>query len=253
MAKRKPQRNPVDAVAEKPAPMPAGVTFEIEDVPVGQIVFSDFNANAHDGAVSSALKESMKREGLTQPPLLMRLPDGRFRCVSGEHRVVGWTALGHATIRAIVQPFREMTKEDEFNVVQNYNAIHGKLDMARARRIVKEHKLDLTRIDVLGLNPASLTLAVGGGGGEQMVRDREARLRLLAAEVAEAIAALVVDNKPDVGVLVIEAKERVVCLVSLGQEMGWARRRRTMLHGMGERLLKEIQTKQAEDRKEDET
>lgn len=169
----------------------AGVeTFGIDDVQINQL-----SANEEDGSTYTRLKKELMDYGMLEYPVVLRSPDQSVRIISGHHRWRAWKELKHKDIQAIVV-VGKLTKEDEFNLVNNMNSIRGDTTLSRVKRIVRQFNLDVSKLDVFKM-PVNALMPKGGTSFVNEDMERKARLRDMAVKLSGELAEILVDNRDE--------------------------------------------------------
>lgn len=166
-------------------------TFGINDVQINQL-----SANEEDGSTYNRLKKELEEYGMLDLPVVLRAPDkSSVRILSGHHRWRAWKELKHNKIDAIVVEGK-LTKEEEFNLVNNLNSIRGDTTLSRVKRIVRQFSLDVTKLDVFKMPLSALMPRSSMNvGNEDMAR--KARLRDMAIKLAGELAEILVDQRDE--------------------------------------------------------
>lgn len=80
---------------------------EVLEIPIENLHLSKILLRPIDPEIVSEIAESIKQQGLLQPILVRRLPDGTNEVIFGNHRVDAHKQLGLKTIRAYFSEFTE--------------------------------------------------------------------------------------------------------------------------------------------------
>lgn len=207
-------------------------TFGIDDVESNQ-----FSANEEDGATYSRLKKELQEHGLLDLPVVLRSPDGKkVRILSGHHRWRGWKEIGNKKIDAIVVEGK-LTKEEEFNLVNNMNAIRGDTTLSRVKRIVRQFNLDVTKLDVFKM-PVNAMMPKGGTALLNEDLERKARLRDMAAKLSGELAEIIVDGRNE-DLIAFAVEGKLVCIVHSQQSPQVIRKNASVFKGILEKAVAE--------------
>lgn len=168
-----------------------------ETVAIDSLVANPLSANEEDGATFERLKKELEKYGLIDLPIVLRDTKSKvLRIIAGHHRVRGWKEIGNTTIIVIILE-GELDKEEEFNLVNNLNAIRGDTTTSRVKRVIRSQELDVTRLDLFK-HPLSKLLpktADANPANDDMLR--KAKLRDMAIKVAGELAEIIVDNRDE--------------------------------------------------------
>lgn len=105
-------------------------TDELErlSIAIDELAFNPRNPNAMRDAEFNMLCDNIERTGFTDPALVRRCPDGKYRVVGGHHRVQAAKILGFTVVPCTVISDPAFDDEmEEFQLVR-HNVIKGKLD-----------------------------------------------------------------------------------------------------------------------------
>jgi len=183
------------------------------------------NANAEDSSTFGRLKEEMAESGLLDLPSVQRLKNGKYRVISGEHRIRAWLE-DHKEIPAVVAQKR-YEREDEFSKVQNMNLVRGRVTLSKLRSVMKEHDLDPSKVKLHGIPPWMLgDVKSKLSTEEQARRAHDMEVKKLALSIAEALAAMILEERDEDGLLILEAQNKAVVMAGFGANVAWLRDRR---------------------------
>jgi len=189
--------------AKKVEKEPSTIVVEIE-----MLVDNPLSANEEDAATFERLKLEMQANGLVEIPVV-KIYEEKYMIMSGHHRVRAWEDLGHTKIEVRVwTPPKGMTPEDEFNMVNNMNAVRGETRRPLLVSKVRENNLDPTKLDVFKYPTASLFPSLSKEDREKIetgTRDK-AKLQQLKLAVAGEVAKVIYDG----------SGEAVICFASKG-------------------------------------
>ncbi len=179
-----------------------------------------YSVNLEDEATFTRLQRELKERGLLEKPVVREKGEGSGKYVSmaGWHRTKAWEELGNTTIECVVQLDPPKSPEDEFNQVNNANAIRGSLSRARLMQRVRQENLDPTKLDVFKFPLSGLVPKLDEDDLKQMDEDsrRRAKIRTLTLELAGEIAKSMLDEKDElVTMLVLDDAAAAVIRVQM--------------------------------------
>lgn len=178
---------------------------KVTDIPIELIDDNPLSANEEDTSTFEKLKDLMEEHGLLQFPVVRKVGD-RYVMLGGKHRKDAFRALGGTTIPSIVIE-SPMSKEEEFNLVNNFNLVHGSMMKRTISKIVRQEGLDPTKLDLFKF-PTGIILPVLE---EEDLRkktaeaQRNTKINELILEVSKQIAKQMVSEKDELlTMLVVE-------------------------------------------------
>lgn len=192
----------------------------VKNVPISRVDANPLSANEEDGATFSRLKEELKKYGLVELPVAIESGD-RFRVISGHHRVAGWREIGHEAIDVIVLA-GDLSKEDEFNLVNNMNTIRGQLSVSRVKRVIRGEKLDVSKLDLFKY-PITRFMPPSDAKEQDMEAVRRAKVRDMSLVLASKIAEVLLDKMDD-PVVVLRVGDVPAAVVRLSMSKAGVRR-----------------------------
>lgn len=206
----------------------------VQEVEIALIEANPLSANVEDGATFSRLRSELKEHGMLELPVMLK-NGTKFRVIAGHHRVEAWSQLGHATTDAIVVEGK-LTKEEEFNLVNNLNTIHGGLSVSRVKRVVRQAELDVTKLDLFKypltrLMPGA-TKPIDGPA------QRRAKIRDMSLRIASKVAEVLLDDM-NAAVVCFRVEDQPVAVVRLNLTKQSARKNISTLKSKVRKSLKE--------------
>src|SRR4051812_42522304 len=112
--------------------------LEVFDVPVDLLVDSENNPNEQDEATFDRLPEGVRAEGVDEPPIIVPFKDGKYKIISGHHRVKAARAAGIKLIPCVI---KDTWDEDRQKMeIVNRNNLRGAIDPARFTLLYNELK-----------------------------------------------------------------------------------------------------------------
>jgi len=84
---------------------------QIEELPLDQLDIGTAQVRTDLSSGIDDLAQSIKRQGLLQPIVVAKNPDGRYEIIAGQRRFLAHQKLGYTTIRAIVRDSAEIDDE----------------------------------------------------------------------------------------------------------------------------------------------
>jgi ParB-like chromosome segregation protein Spo0J len=163
----------------------------IETLPIASLKLSKLSANRENMDTFRRLKRELSEHGLLDLPVVQRTSSGALKVLSGAHRTIAWAELGHTDIEAIIVE-GELSPEDEFNLVNNLNAVRGEISPAKVQSIVKQQRLRADRLDLYKFPASRLSLSSLPVSEDAM--QRQARIRRLAFELVSKVATIMEDG-----------------------------------------------------------
>jgi len=162
-----------DDVGEINKRLPKGLKLAI--VPVGSIELLEKNARFMRNETFRNLVDNIRRDGaLTSVPFCCRTPEGTFRAMSGNHRVMAAREAGLAEV-LVLYTEADLTREEQVAVQLSHNALAGEDDMAILRSLYEEIEAmelkqyagldskvldEMEKVALAGLSEANLDLLV---------------------------------------------------------------------------------------------
>lgn len=128
-------------------------------VKVRDLVINELSANKETNMTFSRLVKEIEKHGMIQPLICKHGKDNRLVILAGHHRAKACEQLGIEEVPAVVLQ-DNLTKEEEFNLVNNLNVIVGSTATKDLSTIVRKFNLDVTKIDIFQSNLRGLMLPV---------------------------------------------------------------------------------------------
>lgn len=130
-----------------------------------------------------------------------------------------------------------MAREEEFNLVNNMNAIRGDTTLSRVKRIVRQFNLDVTKLDVFKM-PVNAMMPKGGTALLNEDLERKARLRDMAAKLSGELAEIIVDGRNE-DLIAFAVEGKLVCIVHSQQSPQVIRKNASVFKGILEKAVAE--------------
>jgi len=184
-------------------------------IDIDKIDDNPYSANVEDTATFTKLQEGIDKHGLLEIPVVRKTPEGRYLMMSGKHRKDAFKSLGGKQIYAIVMD-SDLSPEEEFNEVNNFNLIKGDMKKKELVKIAKEHNLDPTKIDLFKI-PSRLLFPVVDVSDINKAQEetrRNARLNQLILEIAKVIGPHVLKDRDEL-ITVMLVQDSVVAILRI--------------------------------------
>lgn len=214
-----PDRMPDDVVEIAP-PLVYGVPKERLDV-------NEFSVNEEDRATYDRLKEEIDEHGMVEHPVIRPIVDSitegvvhQFKIHTGHHRTSAWVEVEGPVVPCRVKSdFDFETEEAEFNMVNNMNLIRGSVSTPALKQTVREHDLDVRKLDIFKHPASELFPSLDEDDLEKKRSEasERARIRKLTMEVSEKLAETMLDERNElVSVVTVDHKLAAVVRAPLG-------------------------------------
>jgi ParB/RepB/Spo0J family partition protein len=95
----------------------------VEDLPLSLIDIGTAQVRTDLSSGIDELVQSIRRQGLLQPILVVKKPDGRYEVIAGQRRFLAHQRLGLETIRAIVRDAKDIDETDRVALSLTENMI----------------------------------------------------------------------------------------------------------------------------------
>jgi len=200
----------------------------VQELHIDGIAANKLSANQEDSSTFTRLKRELSEHGMIDLPVVLA-NNGAYRAVAGWHRLKAWQELGHQTCPCVVLE-GTLSKEQEFNLVNNLNRIRGEVTRQAVTRVIRANNLDVAALDLFKLPLASLLPNENPLGKNDDVI-RAARLRDLSLEIAERIAEVILDQK-DEAVIVFRVQDKMAGVLRLRLSVQQIRRSLAVLKTM---------------------
>jgi len=202
----------------------------VQSIPLAHVHHNPLSANEEDGATFNRLREELKSHGMLELPVMLK-QGSRYRIIAGHHRVEAWSQLGHDEIDAIVLEGK-LSKEEEFNLVNNLNTVRGGLSVSRVKRIIRKNELDVRELDLFKYPLTRLIPQQPKPIGDSTPQ-RRARIREMALKIAGKVAEVLLDDMNQ-AVVCFRIEDAPVAVIRLNMSKRSAKKQLPMLK---ERLM----------------
>ena len=226
---------------------------EIE-ILLSEVDENEYSANVEDSVTFERLQEQLNKYGLLDRSSVRPLrpdeskPGKRWKVIHGRHRLAALQASGETKAKVILvdTPFEP---EEEFNLVNNMNLVHGDSNKRDLVKIIRTHKLDPTKVDLFKLPTDLLMPSIEPS--DLLKHDKEIQrsmaIQKLTLEIAKQLAQIMQDEKDDlISFLVVEDRVAAVLRIPFnsgesgarsGRQM--AREKATMIKGLIKKAIEE--------------
>jgi len=102
--------------------------IQIVEVPIKELLVSEYNPRKHSEDQKDQLKESIKRFGLVDPIIANNAPERSNTVIGGHFRLEVAKELGMSTVPVVYVEIKELDKEKELNLRLNKNT--GEFDLS---------------------------------------------------------------------------------------------------------------------------
>jgi len=177
---------------------------EIREVSLDELVENQFSANEEDTATFEKLKGELEKWGVLDLPVVRELkpeemqPGKKYKIIHGRHRIAALKASGEASLNVVLLRAKFEHPEDEFNLVNNINLIHGDISPRTLTKIIRRDNLDVTKIDVFKHPISSLIPKITeSAASKNSEAQRNAAIHQLTLEISKEIAKSLIDEKDE--------------------------------------------------------
>jgi len=112
--------------------------LKIEYIPVNQLERNPWNPNIMDDETMERLKKEIEENGIIDPIQVVKIEEGKYRVIGGEHRWQIVKALGHETIPCVVLGERFKDEDLQKFVTVRLNVIRGRISPEKFIQLYEE-------------------------------------------------------------------------------------------------------------------
>lgn len=209
---------------------------EIREVSLDDLVENEFSANEEDTTTFEKLKEQLEKWGVLDLPVLRELredekpsyPGKTFKIVHGRHRIAALRATGETTTHVVLMATQFRSPEDEFNLVNNINLIHGDISPRTLTKIIRRDNLDVTKIDIFKHPINNLIPRASEQSAQNNTEaQRNAAINKMTLEIAKEIAKSLVDEKDELLTFLV-VQDKPVAILRIPFSKGKVARQRSL-------------------------
>jgi ParB/RepB/Spo0J family partition protein len=97
------------------------VSIQTVEIPINELIGSDYNPRKHDEVATEQLKQSIERFGLVDPIIVNSAPNRKNIIIGGHFRWEVAKVLGLKTVPVVFVDIPDIDKEKELNLRLNKN------------------------------------------------------------------------------------------------------------------------------------
>jgi len=210
---------------------------KIVSLNVDKLETNQLSGNEEDGSTFKRLKKELSKYGMVELPVVVKTEEA-YRIIAGHHRIKAWKELGNSMVDCMLIE-GEMSKEEEFNLVNNLNQIKGNLTLSRLKRIIRYNELDVTKLDVFKVPITNLIPSDKAVEKESLDAEMRARIRDLSLKLASEIAELVLMNKNE-SIIMMHKEGKIAAILHIKMPISQARAGIPVFKGIIEKALDEM-------------
>lgn len=161
-------------------------TLERIDVPIDHLIPNENNPNVMTGRAFDLLVDNIEKTGLTDPILVRRLGDGKYRVVGGHHRLDAAKYLGFESVPCTVITDPEFDDDAEAFQLVRMNVIRGKMDPAAFFGLyekVKQKYADEVLQEMFGFAEEAEFQRLVQQAAKQLPKELQAKFKEAAKEI----------------------------------------------------------------------
>ncbi len=201
--------------------------MDVKDIDIALVVDNELSVNEEDTYTFNRLKAQLEKYGMMELPVVREDGEGKYRVISGHHRIRAWNTLGHSSVKVVVAATPLQNREEEFNLVNNFNTIRGTIRKQTLIGKVREYDLDVKKLDIFKFPVNKLFPLLSCEDMQQGDDDqrRKAKINELTLVIAKEIAKAVYDARDEM-VSVICVKDKAAAILRLPFKSGAIARER---------------------------
>jgi len=173
--------------------------LSLEEIDLDLVDDNELSVNEEDDHTFQRLRDEIKSRGMVDVPTVRPIEGGRYKVLGGRHRLAASRANGNKKEHVVVYRRAIKSKEDEFNLVNNLNAIKGTLRKGSILKVIKQQNLDPTKLDIHKM-PYDLLMPVITSEDFESIQNeaqRNAKINAMSLSIAKEIAATLIDERDE--------------------------------------------------------
>ncbi len=181
------------------------------------LVDNELTANVEDTATYNRLRKTLKEKGMIELPVVVKSTGGKYKIVSGHHRLRAWfdEGLGPAPVICYDKSdLKVKSKEDEFNLVNNFNRVRGDFSPVKANQIIARENLDVTKLDIFKFQFPNIDVVEAVKKANAEIEFKR-KLLELADKIATEIAVDIINGIDEPLLVMVTEEYKVALLVRL--------------------------------------
>lgn len=218
---------------------------QIIEVSLDELLENEFSANEEDTTTFDKLKEQLEKWGVLDLPVVRELqeaekkPGKNYKIVHGRHRIAALKAAGETRTHVVLMATKFESPEDEFNLVNNINLVHGEISPRNLTKIIRRDNLDVTKIEIFKHPINSLIPRISDQAKQNNTEaQRNAAINKMTLEIAKEIAKSLVDEKDELLTFLV-VQDKPAAILRIPFSSGKVARQRSL--DIKERIMKSLE------------